>query len=344
MVRKRILKKRRRKRIIKILLSTFCLGVASFLILLYGPYKGFSTWLITNAMRTMNHQYLATWFYSDEYINKVMSQNRTVEINEETDPTEITFETEIDSNSYDNDYEKQILDHNENQLYKLIKINEGSLRGYLVAVYDASRVSVGTTKHLGSYGQYVKDMANDQGAIIAINASGFQDQNGHGTGGIPEGYVISNNKIVWDGAPNGSMIGFNQDNVLVIGRMSAQTALSKGIRDAVTFSPVLVVNGKPSNVYGNGGWGHANRTAIGQRKDGIVLLLVMDGRDYATGVPGPGMSDLIDLMLRYGAYNAANLDGGTSSNLVINGTLINKVMNGSFQNKTRPVVNMFMVK
>lgn len=342
MSKEMVLKRKKKKKIIKKLISLLVLGVTSFLFLLYGPYKGFSTWLITSAMTTMNHQYLATWFYSEEYIAKVMSENRMEEVTEETDPAQITFE--IDSDSYDNDYEKQILERDENQLYKMIKINEGNLRGYLVAVYDASRVTVGTTKHLGSYGQYVKDMAEDQEAIIAINAGGFQDVDGHGTGGIPEGFVIKDSKLIWNDAPYGSMIGFNKDNVLVIGKMSAETALSKGIRDAVTFSPVLVVNGKPSSVYGNGGWGRANRTAIGQRKDGIVLMLVMDGRDYATGVPGASMSDLIDIMMRYGAYNAANLDGGTSSNLVINGELINKVMNGSFQNKTRPVATMFMVK
>lgn len=342
MARKRLARKRRKKQILKVLISMFILGIASFLFLLYGPWTSFRTWLITSAMTTMNHQYLATWFYSDEYIAKVMSENRIEEITEETNPTEITFE--INSDSYDNDYEKQILERDENQLYKLIKINEGSLRGYLVVVYDASRVTLGTTKYLGKYGQYVKDMAVEQNAIIAINASGFHDLEGHGTGGQPHGYVIQDGKLIWDEAAYGSMIGFDENNVLVIGKMSAETALSKGIRDAVTFRPVLIVNGKPSSVYGNGGWGKANRTVIGQRKDGIVLMLVMDGRDYATGVPGASMSDLIDIMLRYGAYNAANLDGGTSSNLVINGKLINKVMNGSFQNKTRPVATMFMVK
>lgn len=343
MVRKKYTKKAKRLKIIKIIIgSFFSAGISSFLFLLYGPYKGFSDWLITSAMTTMNHQYLATWFYSDEYIAKVMTRNRMDEVNETTDPEQITFE--ISSDSYDNDYEKQILEHDKKQLYKVINIREGSLRGYLVAVYDASRVSVDTTKSLGSYGQYVETMAKEKNAIIAINASGFEDPEGHGSGGRPEGYVISHGKLVWNSSLYGSMIGFNEDNVLIIGKMNAETALSKNIRDAVTFSPVLVVNGKPSNVYGNGGWGHANRTAIGQRKDGIVLLLVMDGRDYPAGVPGPSMSDLIDIMLRYGAYNAANLDGGTSSNLVVNNKLINKPMNGSFQNKTRPVATIFMVK
>lgn len=341
MARKTIKKKLRRKKIFKSLVILFFCGVFSVLFLLYGPYKGFSDWLITNAMTTMNHQYLATWFYSDEYISKVLENNKTVEVNEATDTSKITFE--IDSDSYNNDYEKQVVSHNKNQLYKVININEGSLRGYLVAIYDASKISVKTTKSLGSYGQYLTKMAEDKNALVAINASGFEDEGGVGTGGSPNGYVISDGKLVWDRYLYGTMVGFNQDNVLVIGKYNSTQALNMGIRDAVNFGPVLVVNGKASSVYGNGGWGHANRTAIGQRQDGIVLFLVMDGRDYAAGVPGPSMSDLIDLMLRYGAYNAINLDGGTSSNLVINNKLVNKVMNGSFQNKTRPIATSFML-
>ena len=35
------------------------------------------------------------------------------------------------------------------------------------------------------------------------------------------------------------------------------------------------------------------------------------------------MVDLCDIMENYGAYNAANLDGGSSSELVINNEIIN---------------------
>lgn len=342
MTRFRFRKKNQKKLFIKIFGGLISFFLLLFLFLLYGPYKRFSNWLITSAMTTMNHQYLATWFYSDKYINKVMNSNYVKEINEETNPELINFE--INSDSYDNDYEKQVLVHDKSQVYKLIKINEKKLRGYLVVIYDASRVTVGASKNLGYSGEYVVDMAKREKALVAINASGFEDEGGHGTGGKPEGYVIKDGKIIWDRALYGNLVGFNKDNVLVVGKMSKETAIKKGIRDAVNFSPILVVNGKPSSVYGNGGWGHANRTAIGQRKDGIVLFLVMDGRDYKTGVIGPGMSEMIDIMLRYGAYNAVNLDGGTSSNLVINGKLVNKVMNGSFQNRTRPVATMFMLK
>ena len=101
---------------------------------------------------------------------------------------------------------------------------------------------------------------------------------------------------------------------MILGKMSANEAMNKGVRDAVTFGPFLIVNGKKSFIKGNGGWGTAPRTAIAQRQDGIVLFLVIDGRKL--GLPGADMVDLTEILSNYGAYNAANLDGGTSSVLV----------------------------
>lgn len=124
--------------------------------------------------------------------------------------------------------------------------------------------------------------------------------------------------------------------------MTAKEAINSGIRDAVTFWPFLIVNGKSSFVKGNGGWGTAPRSAIGQRKDGIVLFLVIDGR--MVGRQGADMFDLVEIMQRYGAYNAANLDGGTSCGLVVEGELINDPVNGSGKHKTRMIATGFIVK
>ena len=104
------------------------------------------------------------------------------------------------------------------------------------------------------------------------------------------------------------------------------------VRDCVTCGPFLIINGKSSAVLGNGGWGTAPRTAIGQRQDGIVLMLVVDGRKV--GMPGADMDDLIEIMERYGAYNAAALDGGTSTVMVENYEIINDTVNGSGVHKT----------
>ena len=123
--------------------------------------------------------------------------------------------------------------------------------------------------------------------------------------------------------------------------MSVSKAKELGIRDAVTFGPFLIVNGKASEVLGNGGWGTAPRTAIAQRQDGIVLFLVIDGRTATK--PGADMDDLIEILQNYGAYNAANLDGGTSSVLVVDNVIVNDPIDSTGAHKTRPIATGFMV-
>ncbi len=66
------------------------------------------------------------------------------------------------------------------------------------------------------------------------------------------------------------------------------------------------------------GSGANPRTAIGQTADGRILLLVTDGRG-ANGHLGATASDLIEIMEQYGAVNAANLDGGSSTCMYYNG-------------------------
>ena len=157
---------------------------------------------------------------------------------------------------------------------------------------------------------------------------------------LMDGKVVSNEVRV---GISGGIIGFNKENKLVLGKMSAQEAVNKGIRDGIDFGPFLIVNGKPSFIKGNGGWGTAPRSAIGQRKDGIVLFLVMDGRDYKNGISGSDMVDLTEFLMRYGAYNASNLDGGTSSGLAINGELISKPVNGNGEKSTRAIPDAWIV-
>ena len=334
----------------KIVVILICLGLicgSGLAFLLYGPYPNFRNWLITTAMTTMSHKYLATWFYDDDTINKVMQENYVKESDEETDLDAISF---VDySNSkvmYKNKYEKEILTHEEGATYKLININEDGMRGYLIAVYDPPKVKVATASNMNNNGEMLTTIAKKNNAVVAMNASGFFDPGYVGNGGKPHGAVIKDGKLVSNLARSnvgGGIIGFTNDNKLILGKMSAEEALAKGVRDAVEFGPFLVVNGEPSFIKGNGGWGTAPRSAIGQRQDGIVLFLVMDGRDYAHGIDGVGMVELTEIMVRYGAYNAANLDGGTSCGLVINGELTNQPVNGSGKKTTRAIPNAWIV-
>ncbi len=314
-----------KKKLIIIVISVVVLFTGGGAFLLYGPFDGFRNFWITTAMTTMTHQYLAKWFYSDEEIYKVLAMNGIVEPDGSTDSSLINIkERKGNYRFYKNKYEKEILEDSEGKLYKVIDIEGKRYKGFLVAIYDPSKVSVATTRYLGTRGEDILTISKATNATIAMNAGGFYDPDWNSNGALPHGPVIVNSKIVSDytrAQVGGGIVGFTKDNKLVLGRWSAQEALKKGVRDAVDFGPYLIVNGKSSFVKGNGGWGIAPRTAIGQRKDGIVLFLVINGR-LATSL-GADMTDLCEVMENYGAVNAANMDGGSSTELVINNKIIN---------------------
>lgn len=331
---------KKRDNIFMIILSIGDVMAITVLFLLYGPYNGFRDWLVTTAMGTMNHQYLATTFYNMDRIEEILSHHSTVEPDFDTDTSLIT----ADENEYIDDYDREILDRNKNDVYKIIEIDEDGYSGYLAAVYDPSKIKVTYSKNLGVTGEYLVDMAKREGAVLAINGGGFVDIEGKSNGGQALGTVISNGKIVSNYGRShygGGIVGFTNDNKLYLGRISANEAIAMGIRDAVEFGPFLIVNGKSSFINGNGGYGVHPRTAIAQRKDGIVLFLVIDGRSLKS--KGADMNDLVKILLRYHAYNASNLDGGNSSVMVVNDKIINHPFNWDNREETRPIASGFVV-
>ena len=337
-------KKNIAKKILLTLLILFVIGTSSLGILLYGPYNGFRNWLITSAMTTMTHQWIAYLFYDEDTINAVMASNRVDEIQEDTDTNAIVVGVQAEEEkTYENEYERAILEKkNPSDTYKIIEIEGKGYSGYLAAIYDPSKVKTMVTSKIGTTGQYLTTMAKNNKAVVAINGGGFDDPNYSSNAANPLGITYSRGKLVtsYYYAGAGGIIGFDTSDKLVLSsKCTEQSAKSLKIRDAVTCGPFLIVNGKKSGVVGNGGWGTAPRTAIGQRKDGIVLFLVVDGRTVKR--PGADMDDLIEIMQNYGAYNAANLDGGTSTAMTVNYELINDPVNSSGAHKTRFVSTGF---
>ena len=337
-------KKKNVKKVLLVLVILAIIGVSTGGFLLYGPYSGFRDWLITTAMTTMTHQYFATWFYDDETIKASLAKNKVEEVNEITNTNTIVINNTVEETVYENEYERAVLEKEPNNNdYKIIEINGKGYSGYLAVIYDPSRIKTVYTKKLGTSGQYLKQMAKDNDALIAINGGGFEDPNFNSNGADPLGITFSGGKLItsktWGGS--GGLIGFTEDNKLVLGKMTVKQAHTMKIRDGVTFGPFLIVNGKKSTILGNGGWGTAPRTAIGQRKDGIVLFLVIDGRTVTK--PGANMNDLIEIMQNYGAYNATNLDGGTSSAMVVDGKIINDPIDSSGAHRTRFISTGFIL-
>ena len=211
-----------------------------------------------------------------------------------------------------------------------------------MVVQDPSRVSVGVCRENfnSKPGLVLHDIAARYNAIAAINGGGFSDEGGLGNGGRPIGLVISNGEVLNKASINSDhniVMGFDQDTKLVVGKMTSEEAVKKGLRDALAFGPALVVNGEPAKFSGSSS-GLNPRTAIGQRKDGAVLLLVIDGRQASS--LGATYADMINVLMEYEAFNAANLDGGSSSMLWYNGEYINKgvILTGSRELPTAFIV------
>lgn len=204
-------------------------------------------------------------------------------------------------------------------------IKGSTFKGKMMVIHDASKVIVGSLDAYGPTceGMYLNDFIEKNGAIGGTNAGGFYDPDGYGNGGTPDGLVIRDSAIAW-GSPSGNyinVIGFDTDNILHVGNMTGQQALDLHLTSAVSFSPgpVLVKDGKMRTGLGGG---MNPRTCIGQTSNGTVLLLVLEGRKPDS--LGATYDDLAQLMFSYGAVNAANLDGGSSSLMYYDGEQITR--------------------
>lgn len=341
------------KKVLIIIAIIAIIGASILGFLLYGPYSGFRDWIITVSMTSMTHQWIAKLLYSDETIEEVLKNNRVDEIKEDTNTNSINS-NQKPKEEFANEYEKQILGKDldkkqyniyaDEEDYRIINIKGKGYTGFLAAVYDSSKIKALVTSKLGTSGQYLTTMAKENNAVLAINGGKFSDPHYSSNGANPRGVTYSNGKCLtsYSYRSTGGIIGFDRKGVLVLSSTcTKQKAEELNIRDCVTCGPFLIVNGKASTVVGNGGWGTAPRTAIGQRQDGVVLFLVIDGR--AIGRQGADMDDLIEIMQNYGAYNAANLDGGTSSVMAVNGELINDPIDSTGAHKTRFIATGFGV-
>ena len=314
-------KKSKKKKTKKWVITFSILDVLALicLFLMYGPLSYFRNLWVTSAMTTMTHQYLAYVFFNQEQIDKIMSQNSIIEVQENTNKDEINFEEQEEIIEFASPEDEQVLTKDEgNDLYKVIKVEGDGYKGHLLVIYDPSKLHLAQITNL-KYGKTIEKFVQEYGAVAGTNAGGFVYSEAKGY--TPVGTVIIDGQIINSGDNSlfgGGIIGITNDNILVLTKGSAEEAINMGVRDAVSFGPFLIVNGVASQFTGNGGFGVAPRTAIGQRKDGIVLLLVIDGRRPGHSI-GVDMVELTNIMLKYGAYNASNLDGGGSSTIVVNG-------------------------
>lgn len=324
------------------LLSLIVMLYVSLLIICYGPSKNARNMFVTTFLETGAFKFVVGLVLPDAKVQEIVDANSLKELKDDVD---------------DNLIDTEVKEEDKSKI-EIEKISGSNFTGTMMIIHDPSRVSVATTYPFTEKGKTLDTIVNENNAIGGING-GIYVSSGN-KGGYPMGVVVSNGQIVWDSTSGVGyyIVGFSEDNVLKIlpvsglSRTELENLIQKEkIRDCVTFQEEtsdannhfvkLIINGeaRESNGLGSG----ANpRTAIGQRKDGTVLMLVTDGRG-SNGHLGATANDLIEIMQEYGAVNAANIDGGSSTTMYYEGKYLQTSVTLYYSNSSWNLPEAFII-
>lgn len=296
----------------------------------HGPSKAARDLFVSTILETGQMKFLASWYFSEDEILAITDRNGMGKTEEDVNPDLIEIPT-VDENNGNQEFDIDGIE--------LVEISGRSFFAKLLIINDPSRVKLSTIYpwsdfNKSKYGETLEQLVQRGDYAAGINGGEYYSEGNWG--GIPKGLVVCDGVIQYNAPQAGDvMVGFTQNDILMIadiGNMSAEQAeqfvADNQIRDAVSFKDIddgdnnhftkLIINGTSREISGSGS-GANPRTVIGQRADGAVLMLVTDGRG-AAGHLGATAQDLISIMQEYGAVNAANLDGGSSSAMYYNGT------------------------
>lgn len=316
--------------------------IFTIVLICHGPSESAKELFATTILETGQLKFLANVFLSKEEIQEIVDKNSLQDMQEEIDTNLINTEV-----------------NKEKKLIEIEKVSGNNFEGTMMIVNDPSKISLATTYPWGEYGKELGVIVDEANAIAGVNG-GIYYSSGN-KGGRPYGVTVSNGEIqdISLGLTGLYLIGFDEDNLLRIINLEGMNKDSvqklvkdEKIRDAISFQEEasdknnhfvkLIINGEKRELNGMGS-GANPRTAIGQRKDGSVLILVTDGRGK-NGHLGATASDLIEIMAEYGAMNAANLDGGSSSSLYYNKEYLMTSVTFYYSNSSWRLPTAFVVK
>ncbi len=278
-------------------------AVTSPVVVLFGPFYNVKRAVI-GAILQSRHPHYITWLFSTDELQAILGSVGVVK-------SQDLFK----------------FNAREDKDLKLEKIESSRYVGYVLEIPDPRRIQVATAANIQEKGDTTSNIAKMNGAVAAINGGGFHDPNGTGTGRLPYGFILHDGEYIIGKdvglSESVDFIGFSKSGNLIAGNYDKTELADMKAMEGITFGPPLIVDGKKMITDGDGGWGVGPRTAIGQRKDGTVLFVVIDGRQPGYSI-GATLRDVQDVLYEKGAYIAANLDGGSSSTLYLNGKVVNK--------------------
>ena len=110
-------------------------------------------------------------------------------------------------------------------------------------------------------------------------------------------------------------------------RLADEARLVVGGGPLLVEKGVVNVRSREESMASDIAYGRAPRTGVGVKADGTVLLMVVDGRSqYSAGM---SLKEFATYLKRFGAVSAVNLDGGGSSEMVLDGKIMNRPSDGS---------------
>lgn len=300
--------------------------------LVNGPSPTVGKLFVLSLKETSAGGFIADWYMSEEEISALQAEKAEEEASEintaliKLPDSDTSPDYEYNISGEDNAPETGNAEEKNERLegIEIHEVSGGTYNGKMMVIKDPKRVFVGVPDRYGegASGLSLSKMIEKYDAVGGTNAGGFIDPNGSGTGGIPEGIVICEGELLWgDLGQTYSLSGLDENGILYVGKMTGAKAMELGLKYAVSYGPALIINGEPCNAKRSLGGGINPRTAIGQRADGAILLLVVNGRQIDS--LGATLDDLIEVMLSFGAVNAGNLDGGSSSLMKLDGEYLN---------------------
>lgn len=341
-------------RIVLVLIETIALLIGAVYavgyIMVFGPSESARDKFVMSVRETSAIKFVANLYLTDEEIQEIEAGQNSDTL-EATDASLITVKAYANTATQENDNSGEsgtvsgpqpdewgLIDEDGDGIIVEPVKGEG-FSGYMMVVLDPSRVVMGSVPtSFGVRGYTVAEMVEHYDAVAGINAGGFYDPNGSGNGSIPDSMVVYEGNIYYADLGVGSgFVGLDDNYILHVGKFSRQDVIDQNIQYGVCFGPVLISNGtmaEPASLAS----GVNPRTAIGQRSDGAILMLVIDGRQVIS--IGATYEDIAKIMLRYGAVNAINLDGGSSTLMWYDGGYIN---NCASVIGIRPVPTTFLV-
>lgn len=233
---------------------------------------------------------------------------------------------------YEVGYEVSVSGPDGGRLIDFISASSASAKNkvHIAVVNDASKLYAGV--HFSDKTETVSETALAKNAVLAVNGGYFAviEEKIYSVGKLCENFTAYPRHIKHEQYP---YFYIGADGIPGIAKASEfdKRVLKKdgAVRAYIQSKPMLVYNSSiPASLKASRAASDSKnpRTAIAITADKKIICAVVEGRQEF--VEGMSQTALAGLLIKLGAVKAVNLDGGGSSTIVVNGSVMNRPSGG----------------